>query len=271
MGNDLDTTSQSKKKGLKLVKVLLLLLFTVAALIFAAMSPVFNIHEVSVQGIHYNSYERIIDTANIKTGENGFINIGYSFENFILMRYGKVEDKLKEAFPYIKEAVVKFILPDRVYISILEKTPKLTIIYDDKYVSADEEGYVLEVSDSILYNLPIVSGMIVEDVQEGKLLKTDENIYNKLIELISHIKEVDSKSDFQIKEDINYFDVSVKEQLSIHYDARIEVIMSYNSDFEYTIKLMKHILKENLGKSEKGILDMRYGKSSVFTSQKDGG
>jgi len=261
-------STQNKKLKNKRAKIefILVLLLSFTVLIMFIMSPIFNISEVIVNNSNHYSSDEIIKASGISTGINGFKNIGGNYKHYILFRYGQAEENIISSLPYIKDVVVKYIIPNKVVINIEEREPIIIIPYLGTYLLTDRYGYVVEtVSNPEEYIMPEIKGLKFSGYEIGQPLDivNDKN-FEDLILLIDTLTKVDKSDNFKITELINSIDISDKNNIHITIDLRLVVNVGSIEQIDYKVKSLKQIFFKGIGKDEKGFLDFATGPYPVF-------
>jgi cell division protein FtsQ len=176
-----DTPPRKKKKRKKkryILKTFLTLLFLVG-LYFFATSPLFTIDSVQVKGNVHFSQEDIIKISGIKVGKGEF-----------KMSMIKADSKLEKQ-GYIKSAKIKRKLPNKVIITIEERTEKFGVSFKNKFAILDYSGTVLDVVTESP-KVTIVEGLTVESSQSGKELKVKQPVmYESIVKFIKTVEEND--------------------------------------------------------------------------------
>ena len=173
------------------------------------VSPIFNIQEIQVTNNNIVSSETITSLSELRTGNN-------------LFRFSKndVKNKIKQN-PYIESVEIKRQIPSKIIITVEERVPEYSLEYMGKYAIINNQGYVLDIQDTV-GELIIVKGILTdEDVLEaGNRLK--ENQLDKL-ENIIRINNMLKTNNFEPKitsisiNDKNEYDIYIEqEQKTIH-------------------------------------------------------
>ncbi len=140
--------AKKNRKSLGTPSLRLGVLITVLSLIVAAaallMVPAFNVTEVYCEGAVNISSEEIIAASRIETGRN-----------ILLCNIGRAEREA-EKFPIVKDASVRRIFPDKIRITITERTPAAYLATGTDCAAIDTEGIVLAIIP------PPLSEMIID-------------------------------------------------------------------------------------------------------------
>jgi len=261
--------AQKKKKNkhrkfARFIGFLTLLILIIGTMVLIALSPTFNIDTISVSGNSRYETEDIIRASCIKVGVNGFGNLGPGFEHILSLRYADAESSIKKSLPFVKDAVVKYVIPDTIRISLLERKPFCYVQYFGAYILVDREGFAVE-TVSIPKEFPIIKGLNITGLEIGHALLLDEfEKFERVAALIDTIKQSDLESEPNLLGSADYFEVSGRE---IHFllDSRIMIKIDDRNDTLYTVELLREIVVKNIPEDEKGILDFTQGKNPTFT------
>lgn len=276
-GYRFETTRQKKRKArikrfVSWLKFILILGLTVSSLVFAALSPLFEIKSIQVTGMRHYKQDEIIRISGLKTGENGFKTIGSSPETILLLRFGKAEEALRQACPYIKSVRAKFVLPSRIAIDLVEREPVALVPYNGTSLLIDREGYVLEAAGEGNPGAFLqVKGLKFENYRlGGKLALKDETVMDRVARILQAIQISDKNEQPPIAGKIKAMDVTDASKAFLFIDGRLTVNLGDLQDLNYRIGVVKLILNKSMKKGEKGLLDFTKGKDPVFTPENKG-
>ena len=200
-----------KKKVLKFVKWITILGIIVGGIIYALLSPIFNIKNISIEGNSKISSETIVSLSSLVIDQNIF--------NF---RTSDVKAAIREN-PYIDNVEVKRELPDTVKISVHERTETFMLTYGNAYVYINNQGYILKITSKKL-EIPIILNYETpaEEIIEGNRLNIEDleklNDVLKVMEAISSgTNGLDKKvTTIDISSKTNYILTLEKEKKIVH-------------------------------------------------------
>ena len=245
------------KKRLFWIKTTLIFILSASAIIFLALSPIFNLKQIEVEGNSHYKKADILKGTSLILGENGFKTIGNSLGNIFRLRYGMEEKNLMSKFFYLKEVKVRFVLPDKIKISLKERKP--IFYFNDKgiFLYLDEEATVVEVIPiEKTKSLPEIKGIKFKAFSLGKALEIEDKrqleAFNKLY---MAIKVSDKSDNFKILKNLKYVDLSDLHNVLINLESRISINLGDLNDLSYKIDFMKKDLGF-ISKEDKGFLDM---------------
>ena len=158
-----NNNQKKKKKGLVVLRLLLLIAIIIGVIIFAMVSPIFNIREVEIEGNNKIKSETIISLSGIQEGENIF-----------RIRKKDITNKLKEN-TYINSVSIKRKMPGTLNITIEERKIAYQIKVINSYVYIDYQGYILETS-SKSEKVPVIEGLSTsqDDLLNARRLSTND-------------------------------------------------------------------------------------------------
>lgn len=200
-----------KKRALKIKIILELILFlgvVAGVTVFAMTSPIFNIKEIVVVNNINVSSEEVISLSELQVGENLFKFIKTSVKN-----------RIKEN-SYVEDVKIRRKMPSVVEINVIEREPKFSIDFMEKFAYINTQGYILEISDDSK-NLPILSGIntIEEEIVPGNRLNN-----NDLIMLEDIIKIMNIAKDNELSEKITRINIIEKNNYSIYIEEEKKTI-----------------------------------------------
>lgn len=183
--NKSNRSKENKRKARKkhhiFSKIFILLIIIIGTIIFALVSPTFNIQTITVQGNAKISTETIISLSQLQTGENIFRNLK-----------SEIINNIKEE-PYINSVEIKRVLPGTIEITVEERSVAYQIQVIDSYVYIDYQGYILEKS-SEQDDVPILTGMATsqnELLNEKRLVSDDITKLNVILKIVENAKKLD--------------------------------------------------------------------------------
>ena len=189
-----ELSKKKRKKIFRVIKILMLLGIIIGGVIYAMLSPIFNIKNITVTGNSKISSETIISLSGLSIDQNIF--------NFW-------SNDIKEAVKqnaYIDTVEVKRKLPDSIEINVKERTATYMITLGNAYVYINNQGYILEITSKKL-EVPLLIGYntAAEEIVEGnRLNETDLEKLNDILKIM----EAASSSNSDIGSLITQIDIS---------------------------------------------------------------
>lgn len=154
---------KKRKVIFRITKWMMLFAIIIGASIYALLSPIFNVNNISVIGNSKISVDEIISLSGIELEQNMF---QYRKEDII--------KKVKEN-AYIDTVKVSRKIPDTVEITVLERKASFLIQFANAYACISSQGYILEMSKQKV-DLPVLIGFQTEqeNIQTGYRLCTED-------------------------------------------------------------------------------------------------
>ena len=149
--------NKKRKKRKRIIKILGFIIILGCITAFALCSPLFNIKEIEVVNNNLVASDTIVSLSEIQVSQNIF--------RFIT---GQAENKIKE-YPYIENAKIERVLPNKIRINVQEREPKFAIPVVGTYAYISSQGYILEIVDNYK-KLPVINGIATneEEIKIGK-------------------------------------------------------------------------------------------------------
>ncbi len=268
-------TKKGKKRRRKVVKLVRNLIVTAlfaVTLIYAALSPFFNIKEISANASKHYSENILAEASGISLGQNGFRLLFEGAGRIYLLHIGSAEKQILEKCPYVKSANVRYILPSKVIIRVEERTPGVILQTKTASMLADKEGYLLESgADPKKLKLPVIKVPEPKTLNLGRKIGVPGENLISAYELFDTIKEIDSANEDKLMPNVDYVDVSDMNNVRFSLQGRITVNLGKLEDLHYKISTAVTIFKKNLKKTDRGVLDFSIDADPVFTPKKNGG
>lgn len=180
-------SKRRKKVIIKIIKVLTLLGIIIGGIVFALVSPMFNIQEINVSGNSKISSQTIVSLSGLDISQNIF-----------KFRTSQVKDAIKQN-AYIESVDVKRVFPDTIELNIQERTATFALAYGNAYVYINNQGYILEIT-SEREEYPIIEGYTTptDNIIEGNRLVTED--LEKLNDVLKIVKAISSGGEEIAKE-----------------------------------------------------------------------
>lgn len=233
--NKKEKIEKKKRKKKVLLIIILLLLITITSCAYLCTSNKFNIINIEIVGNEQLSQDEIYNLSKIKLNDNIFMTI-----NII----AKV--RLKQN-PYIEDAKITKIYPNKIKIEIQERKKEFQILTElGTYINTDEQGYILESTLEKLNLITITDFEITEQrAKEIKRLK-EEDLYK--MENILHI--LDNAEDIGIKDKISK--ISTENEYILYLEEQ-NIIINLGNVTKNTINdkmlYVEAIMQEEQGQS----------------------
>ncbi len=184
--------------------------------------------------------EQIIEAAKLTKGKNLFLS-----------DKSAAAERVTAAFPYIEKTKVDISLPSTLAITVTQATPTYYAeLSKNKYIVLGADSRVIEQSAKMTYSIPLLKGVKLKNTSVGEYAEFEnKSIKSILNSVITAAKGHDIS-------DINEIDLSLLSNITFKYGDRINIILGTNDDLDYKIRTALTIIKDKLGKKEKGTLDV---------------
>ena len=224
---------KKKKKIKTIIKLITLILLIIGGVVFALVSPIFNINEINVINNEQISTDTIISLSQLQIGQNLF-----------RFNKNKVEKEIKTN-PYIESVSIKRKIPNKVEITIEERKKNYNVEFLNGYAYINNQGYILEISEQKL-DLPVIQGISTEADQiiEGNRLNTQD-----LSKLETVIQIMNICKDYELDTKISTIDITDKSDYILYMEEEKKTIhLGDESNLSNKMLYVPAILEENKGK-----------------------
>lgn len=223
-----------KKKRIKLMlKFTALLIIIIAGIIFALVSPIFNIKEINVSNNNQINTETIISLSQLNLGQNIF-----------KFNKNKVNKNIKTN-AYIESVEIKRKLPNKVQIQIEERKQEYNVEFLNGYAYINNQGYILQISEE-KQSLPTIQGISTPDEQivEGNRLNSEDL---EKLEVIIQIMNI--CKNYELDSKITNIDISTKDEYTLYLEEEKKTIyLGDKSNLSNKMLYVQVIIEENRGK-----------------------
>jgi len=212
-------------------------------------TPVFKVSEIIVQGNGIIGDEKIIELTGIKIGDN-------------LLKLNKekiIQNILTNS--YIESIEIRRSITGKVYIDVTERVCAGISHFQDKYVTIDKKGVIIEILDNIEgINLPIIKGLNIQGAVPGKAVELSDDRKLKAFNII-----IDSISHSEFSGIINEIDVNNLLSVVIKTAHNIDIKIGTIDDIDKKLKVAKVIMEDDvLKRGLTGIIDVSFKGNPVF-------
>ncbi|MCI8383418.1 MAG: FtsQ-type POTRA domain-containing protein [Clostridia bacterium] len=227
-----------KKKRNKKIKfvleILLLLGIIIGGIVFAMISPIFNIKDIQVVNNEHVNRETIISLSELKIEENIF-------------RFSctATANKIKEN-PYIEEVKIHRKFPNTIQIEVEERKHNYSIDFLGKYAYISKQGYILEIAEDKGEKI-ILQGMTTpeEQVVAGNRLSNED-----LEKLEDVIKIMNATQEYELDTKVTSIDISNKSHYSMYLETeKKKVYLGDHSNLSNKMLYVNAIIEEEKEKA----------------------
>lgn len=224
---------RKKKKIKRIIKLTTLFLLIIGGIIFALVSPIFNIKEIQVNNNNQIAKETIVSLSQLQAGQNLF-----------MFNKNKVEREIKTN-PYVESVSIKRKIPNTIEITIEERNRNYNVEFLNGYAYINNQGYILEISEQKL-DLPVIIGISTEQEQivEGNRLNTED-----LGKLGTVIQIMNICNNYELDQKVSTIDITSKSDYIIYMeDEKKTIHLGDESNLSNKMLYVPTILNENKGK-----------------------
>lgn len=233
-----------KKRIKKIIKLTTLFLLIIGGVVFALVSPIFDIRDIIVSNNKQISEDTIISLSQLQIGQNLF-----------RFNSNKIKKQLKTN-PYIESVEVKRKIPNQVEIIIEERDKNYNVEFLNGYAYINNQGYILEISEQKV-DAPILRGVSTEPEQivEGNRLNTqDLNRLEAVIQIVNICKN------YELDKKISIIDITDKSNYSIYMEEeRKTIYLGDGSNLNNKMLYLPTVLQENQKKEGEIYIDKDNG------------
>lgn len=250
---------RKNRKRIRIIKIIinvvLVIIILSAFLSFVFFSGVFSIKEIQVVNNSKVDSETIIQNSGIQKGKNLF-----------LVSDSKVRQSLQQV-PYIESSTINKKIPNKVEISVVERTVYLYIKVNEEYYAIDKKGMVLEKVENIDGNkITIILSKESDSISIGNLLSEKDIEKVKNVESILKVAESNDISSL-----ITQFDLTNEQNVIIDLasESKRVYLGSFSDDINLNVKFfwLKTMLEQEKGKSGIIYLNGDLNKNKVVFSE----
>ncbi len=156
---------QKKKKNMqrrkRIITVISLIIILLSILVLILFSGLFNIKKITVINNSKITTEEIIKNSTLAVGNNMFKTLNTT-----------IRENIKKN-PYIEDVKITKKLDGEIILDIKERTPTYMLQRENDYVYINNQGYILEISQTPL-DLPIIRGNKTQELTPGGRLEVDD-------------------------------------------------------------------------------------------------
>ena len=232
--------------------LIFLLVFVLVILggVYVASLPIWKIQEVVVNGAKMLSPDEVRTLAGIPLSENLFF-AGFSRARANLSKITAIE---KVSFHRIP--------PSTVLINITERTPVATIVFPDKSIVIDPEGFIIDRNPNLTLNIPNRADLpVISGIVEEKILKTDrvDAIVSQIVtEIIFKLSPYLASGRMQLE-------LGGLENINLLLDDLLRVKVGAAENFKRKMEVFEALLPVIAGKwSTVEYVDVRYPDNPVI-------
>ena len=257
----------SRKKGKAIKSVLILIVLFGSAAAVLMFSPLLLLWDIQVNETVNYTADEIIEAAGIEKGENAIKYLGGSFNHLVNLRMGAAESNINK-LPWVKFSEVRYVIPDKVYITVTERNAIAWIRYFGNYLLVDEEGYVLDVASELDGSYPEIRGVQLDKFTLGDKIQTKEpEKITVLVQLLQGLNVVDTDSPQKLIDVLDWIDIPKNRELLFSLDNRITAKVKMDDDLIYRLSYLKELYYNYIKPEERGMIDFFDNKYERFVAE----
>lgn len=208
MADDRRRRSKQRRRGRHSRLYMVLSTVLILAAVAVACGVFFRVSDITVQGNSRYTAQEIIDVSGVETGDNLF-----------LLRTSAISGQLCRRLPYIREANVRWALPDGVSITVIEGRAVAAVAQEGQWWLIGEDCKLLERARAT-GGLPIVTGIDPLVPAEGTYLAAGEDQRHRVAWLEELLEALGENG---LLDKLGGVDLSEEYRLTFVYDGRFTV------------------------------------------------
>lgn len=220
----------------------ILVTILLAICLFISLKVLFIVHSVESVGSERYDREEIVAYCAIPMEENIFA-----------IDTQALEAALYENFTYIEEAKVQRKLPDRILITVTDSVPT--------YYAESREG---RLSTYTIYSQNFKKLTVQAAAPRGLMGLIGDLSEETVQRTIKQLIDIIDRNGYA---GITALQVNSTSDISLVYDDRVTIKAGTMLDIEYKMKMAFHVINNELGADEKGLIDATQAGSAVFKPQ----
>lgn len=229
--------------------------------------PFFRVKNIEIEGNIVLPDEQLISDSGIKYDSHLFSHISGDPLDIVKLDYGKIEDRMKERDPYIKDIQITVKFPSTIRMKVTERNKVAYIKMPDGYAAIDDEGTVIELETLDQDNLShaVICGLEVSGAVKGKKIdikNTEE--YDKALVVLGAIITADlngGKDEYQMFKNVDEIRIIPGGNIFLTIDlpsgtelqVKLKDISNINEDMSW---LRYAVIKDSFKDLEDGAFDM---------------
>lgn len=231
---------EKEKRKRKILSIVLLLAFLIAAVIIFLNTPLFRIKTIEIWGNENVLYQSIITSSKMEVGDNIF-------------KHGEKRiEKQIEKLPYVSKADVKKEYPSKLIITITEEKEKYYFDFGTELISADKNGKSIGIIKEIdKEGLIAIKGGEKGEFALGEYVVLKEAEATETLErLLLVINEYELYN-------VTELDVTLKDDISFYIDGNLKVkfgSLGTDDELYYKMAYVKEVIGNLPGKI-RGVID----------------
>lgn len=230
--------SRARKTAIRRTAAVCIIAAVVLLIVCVVILLFFRISEVSVTGSQKYTEDELVSSLGLSR-----------YSNLLLTGRGKLEKRMRDAFPSLDKITVEKKLPDRLIIAVTDGVGSYyTFIGGDCYILTDELRIIEKTDVPPDNTVELISCDILSAVTGQTVVFRTETHYNYLTGLLEAVREHPEGGH------IVRVDMSVKFNVRLKYDDRFIIVIGDAENAKTKLTLAASIIS-TLSADEKGIID----------------
>lgn len=178
---------KKKKKGIGCIVALLVFLVVILCAVVVLYNVItkYKINEITFEGTDRYTDEQLKE----------FVFSDLNSSNMLKLKYD-LRDYEKVTIPFIETYEITLTNPDKVHVVFYEKKIVAYVLYKENYMYFDKDGIIVETSNSLLADVPMVDGLEFNSiVLYNPLPVKDEKVFNTILDLSQNLVKYDIRVD----------------------------------------------------------------------------
>jgi cell division septal protein FtsQ len=240
--------------------------FAAACLLFlaaywASQLPLFRIASISAEDSPSAGADEIASASGLAEGMSGLETLLRDPLGIPTLRLRTAERRIESALPFVEDATVRWILPDKVSIRVVEKEPVFVC-------DAGGEAFLMDRRTTIIgpaskrpdLDLPSIRGIDAAGKAPGdSLLPENAMLFESLGTLIASIKSLDDSTGWDLFGRVRAYDLSNLYAVCFTIDTGLEVCVGDVRNIDAKLVFLKASFDSGLS-----------GAAGIFTIRDDG-
>ena len=244
------TTAHKLKKKRTSTGCLIRILIGIGAVAAILALPIFRVGEIYVAGNQRVQTQSVINASGIYQGQH-VLRINY-----------KEAKQYVERMSYVKEAQIKYHFPNKIEITVQEDQLAAYLTFAGGYVGINGEGKVLETVPEPTEQVPIITGVKINNFLNGEKITIDETEKFDIILLsISELNHLDLQSQ------IASIYIDDKNYIFMETRGNLYVKVGDNNDVAYKLAMLKEALA-SLPEGAGGSIDLSTPGKAVYSTER---
>ncbi len=241
-----------RRRGAKIFWSLVTFLIVVGAIV-ASLTVFLKVARIEIEGISRYTSEEIIETSQIKVGDNLF-----GINEFA------VRDKILGDYPYIEDVKITRRLPDGFLFTVIERIPCGYIEANDCKWIVDSKGFLLErmeKEEEISGAVIVAAEELLSPVAGGEINWSTVEKKSALVAMLAALREKN------MLEKVNKADVSELHAVRFVYDNRLTVNLGSADNIEKKLNMFEAVLPQ-LAPTDRGRINLSNISEARFTPER---